>query len=285
MPRSARVKSATGVYHVIMKGIDGSELFLQNADYRRFIGLMREVKEECGFLLHAFCLMDNHVHFLIEESGGPLCEAFQKLELRYAGWFNFKYGRLGHLFMNRYKSFPVDELRYYRTVLRYICQNPVKAGLCSHVWEYRWSSAGPAGTGEARGLVDFERVAALCEVEDVLRYLDEVPAEIPGRLSGHGKMTDTVLKERVAALMHGGGSAALSGDIICKEGAPQGAGAGDGGSGGVSGSLRGQAFLALPHAVQTGFVRSVIRDGAGIRQLSRVLGVSRYRMTLLAEGR
>ena len=259
MPRGARIKSATGVYHVIMKGIDGSELFLQNADYRRFIGIMKEVKEDSGFLLHAFCLMDNHIHFLIEEDGGPLCEALQKLELRYAGWFNFKYGRQGHLFMNRYKSFPVNELRYYLTVLRYICQNPVKAGLCGHVWEYMWSSAGMAGRKEARELVDYERVKALCQVQDVLRYLDEVPAEIPGRLSGCGKMTDTELKERAAALIPG--------------------------SGGDAEGIRGQMFLALPHVLQTEFICSAVRDGAGLRQLSRVLGLSRYRVKLLAERR
>jgi hypothetical protein len=84
--------------------------------------------------------MTNHIHLLIKENDEPISIAMKRLSGSYVYWYNQKYNRVGHLFQERYKSEIVDNDSYLLTVLRYIHQNPVKAGLCKEIKDYRWSS-------------------------------------------------------------------------------------------------------------------------------------------------
>ena len=140
MPRVQRRKSVTGIYHVILRGINKQSIFEEKQDYDFFLKLLRKYQEECRYELFAYCLMQNHIHLLIKEGDEPLEIVFRKIGAGYVYWYNMKYERTGHLFQDRYRSEPVENERYFLTVIRYIHLNPVKAGICEHPGEYRYSS-------------------------------------------------------------------------------------------------------------------------------------------------
>ena len=140
MPRIARKKSISNIYHVMIRGINRQNIFEEDEDRLCFMKILDRCKEISGFRLYAFALMSNHIHLLIEPSGEALNIAFTRIETRYAMWFNRKYERTGYLFQNRYRSEAVETEQYFMTVLRYILQNPMKAGLESRPGSYRWSS-------------------------------------------------------------------------------------------------------------------------------------------------
>jgi len=124
----------------MMRGINRQIIFEDNGDRHYFMTVLKHCKELSGFKLHAFCLMSNHIHFLIEPAEEPLDLVFKRIGTRYAVWYNRKYQRVGHLFQNRFRSENVETDQYFMTVLRYILQNPTKAGIEAHPGSYRWSS-------------------------------------------------------------------------------------------------------------------------------------------------
>lgn len=140
MPRTARKVAGSNIYHVMLRGINRQNIFEEDEDRIRFLNTMVRYKELSGFKLHAFVLMSNHIHFLIEPADEPLEIIFKRICTSYAVWYNRKYQRAGHLFQDRFRSENVETDQYYMTVLRYILQNPVKAGMVSNPGDYRWSS-------------------------------------------------------------------------------------------------------------------------------------------------
>ncbi len=140
MPRSSREKSINGTYHVMLRGINQQQIFEDNEDYEKFLSILSYCKTISKFELFAYCLMGNHIHLLIKEGKEPLELLMKRIAVRFVYWYNIKYSRVGHLFQDRYKSEPVDDDSYCLTVVRYIHQNPVKAGLCQKVEEYIYSS-------------------------------------------------------------------------------------------------------------------------------------------------
>ena len=140
MPRGNRILSRTDIYHVMIRGINRQKIFDQEADYRQFLVILGECKEISGFDLYAFCLMPNHVHLLLKVNDEPLEYIFKRIGSRYAVWYNKKHQRVGHLFQDRFKSENVEDQAYFLTALRYIIQNPMKAGLEKEPGTYRWSS-------------------------------------------------------------------------------------------------------------------------------------------------
>ena len=140
MPRQSRKRAESGIYHVMLRGIDRQQIFEDGEDYFRFLDIVQECRELCCFQLYAYCLMGNHVHLLLKVQGESLQTVFKRIGGRYVYYYNVKYRRVGHLFQDRFKSEPVEDDTYFLTVLRYIHQNPVKAKLCSTVADYPYSS-------------------------------------------------------------------------------------------------------------------------------------------------
>ncbi|KPU27206.1 transposase [Caloranaerobacter sp. TR13] len=140
MSRIKRQKSSTGIYHVILRGINKEMIFQDNEDKEKFIELLKKYKEVSKYELYAFCIMDNHVHILIKEGKEPLSKVMKRIGVSYVYWYNSKYERKGHLFQDRYKSEPVEDDKYLLTVIRYIHQNPLKAGIVDKIDQYQWSS-------------------------------------------------------------------------------------------------------------------------------------------------
>jgi len=149
MPREARKISRSNIYHVILRGINRQDIFEDDGDRHYFMTVMQHYKGISDFRLHAFCLMTNHVHLLMEPKGEPLGQVFRRVGVRYVSWYNRKYERTGHLFQDRFRSETVESDAYYRSVLRYILQNPMKAGMERSPGNWRWSSylAYQKGTG------------------------------------------------------------------------------------------------------------------------------------------
>ncbi|MBE6741052.1 MAG: transposase [Ruminococcaceae bacterium] len=140
MARQKRAKSETGIYHVMLRGINKQQVFYDNDDYCMFIDILSKVKNTSGFKLYAYCLMNNHVHLLIQEGDEPLEKVFQRFGDAFIYWYNIKYDRIGGIFQGRYKSIPVNDDEYFISVLRYIHQNPVKAGIAKRCSDYEFSS-------------------------------------------------------------------------------------------------------------------------------------------------
>ena len=140
MPRTARKTSSMNIYHVMLRGINRQNIFEDDEDRLYFMNVLASSKKTDGFKLYAFVLMSNHIHLLIEPAEESLSMIFKKIGTRYAVWYNRKHGRSGHLFQDRYRSESIESELYFMTVLRYILQNPMKAGLESRPGSYRWSS-------------------------------------------------------------------------------------------------------------------------------------------------
>ena len=140
MPRRARAKSNSGVYHVMLRGINHQVIFKDEEDRERLIVTLEKYKEISGYRLYAYCLMSNHFHLLLKVEKEELDLILKRIAGSYVYWYNKKHKRSGHLFQDRYRSEAVEDDRYFLAVLRYIHQNPVKAGLCKNAAEYKYSS-------------------------------------------------------------------------------------------------------------------------------------------------
>lgn len=139
MPREAREKSKSGYYHILLRGIGRQNIFEDNEDNIRFLETIIRYRQEMQFEIHAYCLMGNHVHLLLKDADNQLNLIMKRIACSYAYYFNRKYDRVGHLFQDRFKSEAIEDDAYYLTVLRYIHQNPLKAGIAT-VDDYEWSS-------------------------------------------------------------------------------------------------------------------------------------------------
>lgn len=142
MARKPRKKSESDIYHILMRGINRQVIFEDEYDYGRFVQTLEKYKEQSGFDLYAYCLMSNHVHLLLKVGQEPLEQLMRRICGSYVYWYNAKYDRVGYLFQGRFKSEVVEDDSYFLTVLRYIHQNPVKAGIVKNTDQYKWSSMG-----------------------------------------------------------------------------------------------------------------------------------------------
>lgn len=140
MSRNPRKKSESGYYHVMLRGNEKKNIFNNDEDKIRFIETIYEKKQENRFLLHALCLMDNHIHLMLSEGNEDIAKIMKRITVSYVHYFNKKYKRVGHLFQDRYKSEVVEEDGYVLSLARYIHQNPVKAGIVKNASDYKWSS-------------------------------------------------------------------------------------------------------------------------------------------------
>ena len=170
MPRTAREKSEQNIYHVMLRGIDRQQIFLDQEDDQRFLQVLRQCREISGFSLFAYGLMGNHVHLLLQTGQEPLEQVMKRIGTRYAMWYNSRYERAGHLFQDRFKSEAVRDEAYFATVLHYILNNPVKAGICGKAADYALSSARDYLMGS--GLTDTAFAEKMLGREVLLEYLN-----------------------------------------------------------------------------------------------------------------
>jgi len=129
MPRHARLDAPGTLHHVMARGIDQTNIFVDDADRAKFLGIVEELVFKTGTKIPAWSIMDNHYHLLILSGPLGLPAFMRKLMTRYAVYFNKRRHRAGHLFQNRYKSVVCEEEPYFLELVRYIHLNPLRAGM------------------------------------------------------------------------------------------------------------------------------------------------------------
>lgn len=140
MARKPRIHYQGALYHVIARGNQRQQVFLEEEDYQQYINRLITYQKRYPSTLYAYVLMSNHVHLLIEQGETPLFKIMQGLQQSYTIYFNRKYGKTGHLFQGRYKAILCDKDTYLLELIRYIHLNPVRARIVKQAGEYLWSS-------------------------------------------------------------------------------------------------------------------------------------------------
>ena len=183
------------------------------------------------------------MHLLLKEGREPIDQIFKRIGARFVYWYNWKYERSGHLFQDRYKSEPIKDDDYFLAVLRYIYQNPVKAGLCKVPEDYPWSSY--PGIGEKNHVADQEQILKLIPIEELRTYMEK-PSE--------GEFLDIAAEKRI--------SDKKAIDImkeICN----------------VGNMFEIQVLSPDKQAV---YVKALYEKGCSIRQLARLTGITKGRI-------
>jgi putative transposase len=160
MARPPRIEFPGAFCHIIVRGNQKQAIFLDDQDRIRYIERLKRYKEHHRFILYAYTLMTNHVHLLIETTKSPVSKIMHVINFTYTQYFNKKYGKVGHLFQGRYKSYLCDRDEYLLSLVRYIHLNPVRAGLVKGLDEYKWSSHKDYLNGN-KGFIEIEKVLRL----------------------------------------------------------------------------------------------------------------------------
>jgi putative transposase len=186
MPRIARVVVPDALHHVTQRGNNRQDVYLTDGDREFYLGLLRQRSRRHGLEVLGYCLMTNHVHLLVRpQTAESLALTLGRTHFIYAQRFNAEHSRSGHLWQARFYSCPAEDGALF-TIMRYVEQNPVRAGIVGRAWEYPWSSAA-AHVGESKdeskgsGLVDTASWAAQIGPDDWRRALQE--AEDPIRVA------------------------------------------------------------------------------------------------------
>jgi len=154
MPRQPRIFCDPGFYHVVTRGNNRQPLFKDDLDFQTFLFLLKLLRKEYQFEVYHYCLMTNHVHLLMRFYDD---EAFQKVmqrvNLKYAKGYARKYHHVGHVFQDRFRSFPIKDEAYLLECGRYIERNPLKAKMVNDPSGYPWSSYAYYGLGKENALL------------------------------------------------------------------------------------------------------------------------------------
>jgi len=163
MARKPRVEFEGATYHVMCRGNRQADIFKDEKDHERFLDTLGEVSKRNGWLIHAFVLMGNHYHLLLETPEPNLVDGMRWLQSTYTQRFNARHKVWGHLFQGRYKALPVDQGEYFRTVADYIHLNPARAHAfdleIGSLADFKWSSfCGYVRPAKRPGVLTVKRV-------------------------------------------------------------------------------------------------------------------------------
>ncbi|MCR5503847.1 MAG: transposase [Lachnospiraceae bacterium] len=159
--------SSTGIYHIVLRSVNQHIIFEEDSDYRKFLYLLSDCKDKYDIKVYAYCLMDNHIHLLLNSPPDRLSSFFQSLGTRFVRWYNSKYSRTGYLFQDRFYSTVIESDRAFLAALIYIHNNPVKANICRYPSEYHWSSFNTY-YGQKSNLVDITYACVIVGTEELL---------------------------------------------------------------------------------------------------------------------
>ena len=139
MPRKNRI-TEPGYYHVISRGVEKRNVFLEDSDCNLFLDILVEVFKKYSVTLHTFTLMTNHYHLLLETSEHNISDVMRRVNSLYSIYFNKKYTRVGHLWQGRFASYYLYDDMHFWIVAKYIERNPIKARMVKSVSEYKYQS-------------------------------------------------------------------------------------------------------------------------------------------------
>ena len=142
MTRPLRIEYPGAVYHITSRGNEKKPVYKDDEDRENFLWTLHKVNKRYHWLCHAYCLMDNHFHLLIETPEGNLSLGMRQLNGVYTQGFNKRHQRVGHLFQGRYKAILIQKDSHLLDVCRYVVLNPVRAHRVEDLGQWRWSSYG-----------------------------------------------------------------------------------------------------------------------------------------------
>jgi putative transposase len=145
VPRRARSALPSGIYHVTSRGTNHCAIYEDDTDRKTFLTLLGSVAARFHWICHAFCLMTNHYHLIVETELPELSRGMRRLNGGYARIFNERHNRHGHLFGARYSAHVIDREEHLEASCLYVLENPVRAGLCERPSEWRWSGCRALG--------------------------------------------------------------------------------------------------------------------------------------------
>ncbi len=138
MPRQARLIIDNACYHIITRGNQKQTVFKDYDDFNAYLELLSKYKKRYDSKIYGWCLMNNHIHLVIESD--KLSKVMHGINLSYAQYFSYKYRTIGHFWQDRYKSFVIQKDEYIINCITYIEYNPVRAKIVSRPEDYTWSS-------------------------------------------------------------------------------------------------------------------------------------------------
>ena len=157
MPRPPRIQPVGAISHITSRGNRRQDIVLDETDATRFLELVGTVARRNEWRCHGFCVMPNHYHLVVETPHANLSTGMHVLNGRYARWFNTRYDLDGHLFQARFHAVTVESEWHLLELSRYVVLNPVRAGLCTHPADWRWSSyRASVGSQPAPSFLDVE---------------------------------------------------------------------------------------------------------------------------------
>lgn len=190
MARQLRIEYPGAFYHVTSRGNQKQPVFFTPWDKARFLDFVAEVHEAFGFLVHAYCLMENHYHLMLETKRANLSKGMHFLNTAYTVYFNHRHKRVGHLFQGRYKGILIEAETYALGLSRYIHLNPVRAGIAKHPNLHPWSSFREyAGQRERPDWLETQMILGLFGTDlerarrDYLLFLEAAHPNPPGGLT------------------------------------------------------------------------------------------------------
>jgi REP element-mobilizing transposase RayT len=158
-----RIEVPDHFFHVGTRGNNKRQIFLDDDDRRRFLLLLGKVARKYAWSIYAHCLMGNHYHLVLRQGQAGLSRGMCELNTAYAVGFNARYQRINHLFGRRFWSEHIKTDAYLMEAIRYVVQNPVRAGLCTSCEDWRWSSY--------RATIRLEKPEPFLAVRDVLNFV------------------------------------------------------------------------------------------------------------------
>ena len=201
MPRNARQQSKTGIYHVMLRGINKQNIFEDEEDKEKFLSVLKDCKAISEYKIFAYCLMNNHIHILLQTVNENLGQIFKRIGARYVYWYNWKYQRTGHLFQDRYKSEPVEDDSYFITVIKYIHQNPVLAGIVKQEAEYKYSSYCDYIKSNTRDLIEKDYVFGIIDKKEFIKIHAEKAVDHLKIAQTYKRITDEEAKSIITKII------------------------------------------------------------------------------------
>jgi putative transposase len=181
MPRRPREEAEGRIWHVFARGNGQQDIYVDDHDRRLYLRLLGKVVMKHQWICLSYCLMDNHVHLLVETPEPNLGVGMQRLHSVYAQTLNERHGWTGHVFQGRYGAVAMRSDEQLITTARYVALNPVEAGLCGAPEEWRWSSHAAVLRGGGPAWLNVERLLGFFGVwggEPRARYAEFVGSRI-----------------------------------------------------------------------------------------------------------
>ena len=199
MPRQPRKESSSGFYHVMIRGNNRESIFRKLSQKKYFLDILELQVDENMIKILGYCVMDNHVHIILQADVTQLAEALKSINIQYAMRFNLENERIGHVFQDRFKSVVIPNDQALLRVLRYVNNNPVKAGIVEYAGAYAWS--GFNGYIHENKLIKEEQREFILgfffnKKSEYIKFHELEDSEL--EVSEHLEMKEDIIKEKLA---------------------------------------------------------------------------------------